>query len=364
MCYPWPAQQDGTILEVYRGFNASWTNVSKYFDSPSAINQSMLTYCNETRLMIQSAMETYLNVTGAGLCEGSGFPNFPLTFAVMAHSQGDVTFQGLPGDWEGIVSIDGKVTRGRCFDTYFWYSPSCRHAPEQCVAWVTAGNGWELEGAMQKASAFNMPLALAVAGSWTYYTKLPLDVASTFYWWVPDNTFLNLNPTRVAFPPFDRRASEQGDRRQEQEALSVDKYGSSDLNLIAPAVESFLSALVLDINVVNAILKDQLDTGASDWHVATWPMENHWRLLAQKARSSFACRPVVGSVPMKTPGVPGCRIQRHVLRSSVSTMRTAALDAPCRVLILAFTRTPGPSWTTEGIPRVSAASHAHQGLSR
>ena len=175
----------------------------------------------------------------------------------------------LPGDWEGIEK-NGNKTRGKCFDKYFWYGPSCRAMPSRCVPWITGGSGWDLEGSMQRASAFNMPLALAVAASWSDYTKLPLQVASTFYWWVPDSTFLSLNPTHVAFPPFDRGALERGDRRGEQEAVSIDIYGSRDLNLIAPAVESFLSTLVLDIAAVNSILKDQLDTGDSDWDVATW----------------------------------------------------------------------------------------------
>ena len=246
------------ILEIYRGFNASWRNASKYFDSPSIIDTSMLTPCNGTRLMVEGAMETYLNITGWGA--GKGF----LHVMSMKGQQAS-----LPGDWEG-VEKNGNSTRGKCFDKYFWYGPSCRMTSSLCVPWITGGNGWDLEGSMQRATSFNMPLALAVAASWTDYTKLPLQVASTFFWWVPDSTFLSLNPTHVAFPPFDRRALERGDRRGEQEAVSIDIYGSRDLNLIAPAVESFLSALVLDIAAVNSILKDQLDTGDSDWDVAAW----------------------------------------------------------------------------------------------
>ena len=38
---------------------------------------------------------------------------------------------------------------------------------------------------MQKAAAWNMPLAPAVAKTWGDYTKLPLEIGSTFYWWAP-----------------------------------------------------------------------------------------------------------------------------------------------------------------------------------
>lgn len=38
---------------------------------------------------------------------------------------------------------------------------------------------------MQKSTAWNMPLAPVVAKNWSVYTYLPLQVRSTFYWWIP-----------------------------------------------------------------------------------------------------------------------------------------------------------------------------------
>jgi len=52
------------------------------------------------------------------------------------------------------------------------------------VPFFTAGNGWNLEETMQKATAWNMPLAPAVAKTWGNFTQLPLQIDSTFYWWV------------------------------------------------------------------------------------------------------------------------------------------------------------------------------------
>ena len=42
-------------MEFYRGFNVSWTEVDKYFESPSSINRDWLKPCVETRLMISEA---------------------------------------------------------------------------------------------------------------------------------------------------------------------------------------------------------------------------------------------------------------------------------------------------------------------
>ena len=52
------------------------------------------------------------------------------------------------------------------------------------MTFFTGGNGWNLEETMQKATAWNMPLAPAVAKTWGNFTQLPLQIDSTFYWWV------------------------------------------------------------------------------------------------------------------------------------------------------------------------------------
>eukprot|EP00913_Durusdinium_trenchii_P003767 g3488.t1 len=92
------------------------------------------------------------------------------------------------------------------------------------------------EETMQKATAWNMPLAPAVAKDWSTYTNLPMQVLSTFYWWVPDPTFINLKPMEIAFPPFDRQAFAAGDKRSSPSALTVDKYTSKDFLLKHPGV--------------------------------------------------------------------------------------------------------------------------------
>lgn len=69
-----------------------------------------------------------------------------------------------------------------CFCSFVMISP--QENPSQCVPFITGGSGWNLDETMQKATAWNMPITPAVAKDWTTYTKLPLQVRSTFYWWV------------------------------------------------------------------------------------------------------------------------------------------------------------------------------------
>ncbi|CAK9078696.1 unnamed protein product [Durusdinium trenchii] len=240
-------RDEGWILEFYRGYNVSWTNPAKYFDPLELINRSLLLPCNETRLLASEAMEFYASITG---------------------------------DWDGVeVEVPHRV-RGKCFGDYFWYPPGCRENPSQCVPFITGGSGWNLDETMQKATAWNMPITPAVAKDWTTYTKLPLQVRSTFYWWVPDPTFLRLKPVEISFPPFDRMATLRGDKRTAPSDMSLDKYVSKDLSVLAPEAQGLAEAFLLDLQTVNDMLLDLITTGDSYRDVACrWLRANEdlWR---------------------------------------------------------------------------------------
>lgn len=75
---------EGLNLDYYRGYNITWHDAAKYFDSPLALNTSDLLHCNDTRMMITSVMKYYAEQSG---------------------------------DWEGVV-VDGE-------DRPFWSQPPC-----------------------------------------------------------------------------------------------------------------------------------------------------------------------------------------------------------------------------------------------
>ena len=41
-----------------------------------------------------------------------------------------------------------------------------------------------------EATSFRMPIAWAVAKTWGDYTSIPMDLNVSFFWWIPDPTFL------------------------------------------------------------------------------------------------------------------------------------------------------------------------------
>ena len=90
----------------------------------------------------------------------------------MASTQGNVP----------LLKLEEFVDRGA--DGYFWLPPACR-ANEDCFAFFTGGTGWDIEGYMQKATAWNMPIAIAVAATWNDYITLPMDVKLAFQIYLP-----------------------------------------------------------------------------------------------------------------------------------------------------------------------------------
>ena len=85
-----------------------------------------------------------------------------------------------------------------------------------------------LDDTMQKAAAYDMPLAVGVARD---LTKLPFQKTMSFYSWSPDTTFWSLDPTRIIFPPNDFSAHLNGDKRTAGADSLVAKIVSQDWGL-------------------------------------------------------------------------------------------------------------------------------------
>lgn len=128
---------------------------------------------------------------------------------------------------------------------------------------------------MQKFTVFQMPVAIAVAASWTDYTTLPLSGDMPLYWWSPDPTFLELSPLVVKFPTHNSREFSQNILTSEASEAVVSSLVSQDLAILAPSVERFIDSIDLPQIHMDAILLDQKNTGDS-WENVTcrWMQAN------------------------------------------------------------------------------------------
>jgi len=125
-------------------------------------------------------------------------------------------------------------------------------------------------------------------------------VKSSFYWWQPDPTFLSLDAVRTLFEPFDRAAQGRGILLTDFEAISVDKYASFDLKSLAPTVYELLSAFSLDLNLVNKLMKDQMDSGDTPDVVACRWLKANKAIWEQWLPDPTECYPQFGLYNEKT----------------------------------------------------------------
>ena len=173
------------------------------------------------------------------------------------------------------IRVPEDVYSAKCNDGFWWAPPSCRQNTSQCIPWITAGSGWGAEVFMQKFTIFNMPVAIGIAATWTDYTTVPLSGDMAFFWWAPDPTFLDVDPMVMKWPPHNRREFGEGLLTSEDSEAVISTIVSRDLQVLAPAIESFMDNLQMPMRDMNAMLLDQKNTGDT-WQNVTcrWITDN------------------------------------------------------------------------------------------
>ena len=203
----------------------------KYFDNPSVVNKSEVMPCSQSFFYESDIMQSYLHFSG---------------------------------DTAGVITQPDGSLIGNCQDGYFWQSPACRSDPSTCIVYFTGGKGYSLTETMQKAAKWNMPMAIGVGATWSNFVQLPYKHKSLFYWWVPDPTFLEMNPMSSTFPEYNELEWQIGDQSSASSALPIHKIVSRDLSSLSPRLELFVDNFVIDLASLNKILSEQMSTG-DDW---------------------------------------------------------------------------------------------------
>ncbi|CAJ1400500.1 unnamed protein product [Effrenium voratum] len=207
---------EGLALSYYRNYNVSWHTPWKYFSGLESVDRNHLAPCNQTRFY--------------------------------SSSQDMKLYRDLTNDADGVDQLpDG--------------TPGCRANTSHCIPFFTGGTGWNIEEWMQKSTIWNMPIAVAVAVNWSMFTQLLLMHESSFYWWTPDPTFLELRPHAIVYPFFDEAAWSRGDMRTENYLQSIDKYVSKDLALLAPNVQELIANFRIDLKALNFLLLENKVSG-------------------------------------------------------------------------------------------------------
>ncbi|CAJ1377702.1 unnamed protein product, partial [Effrenium voratum] len=234
---------EGLALSYYRNYNVSWHTPWTYFTGLEAVDRKHLAPCNQTRFYSSSEdMKLYRELTN---------------------------------DADGVAQLPDGTWHAVCPDGFFWLPPGCRSNTSHCIPFFTGGTGWNIEEWMQKSTIWNMPIAVAVAVNWTMFTQLPLMHESSFYWWTPDPTFLELRPQAIVYPFNDEAAWSLGDKRTENYLQSIDKYVSKDLTLLAPNVQELIANFRIDLKALNFMLLENKVTGETMEDTACKWLKDH-----------------------------------------------------------------------------------------
>lgn len=271
--------QTGVILDHHKGYNRSHHNAKMFFDSVADIQLSELKLCSESELNNPSRMEPY------------------------AH---------FSGDTDGVVSSDIGVV-AKCPDGYWWPSPACRHDITECIPLITGGNGWRIQALMQWATAYEMPLAVAVAKAWGNYVELISTKRVLFYWWVPDSTFIQMQPHQIHFPRHNPKEWAAGDKKTSLASSYIANMVSADLATKAPKVRSFMlnvrfSLLEIQAMLMDISLGDSKEKVACEWIKDNMDVWKEWIPVSTKCLAGFGMVDSEGEYLSDRENATGCDI--------------------------------------------------------
>lgn len=251
---------NGLVLDHHKSYNRSHHNAKQFFDSVSDLPLAGVYRCNESELANPSRIDPYVQ-----------FSN----------------------DADGAVKTDDGYI-AKCVDKHWWVSPACRDSISECIPLLTGGIGWRLQALMQWAAAYDMPVAIAVVAEWSAYVNLISTKKVLFYWWLPDSTFINLQPYQVLFPRHNPNQWAIGDKKTSLATSPISNMVSADLSRKASKVHDFVSKVRFSLLEVQELLlqstQDQNYTYqdvACKWVQDSVPTWSGWIPVSTHCREGF-----------------------------------------------------------------------------
>ena len=247
-------QSSGLTLDYYRTYNASLSHagaVRALFDSVDDVLQPDMVACDRA---------------------GSNWVQHEILAEYVRWS----------GDVAGVQEVGGTTSPkyvAKCHDNRWWPAPACRHDISECIPLLTSGSyGWLLPSFMHRSAAYALPVALGIVGDFERYQYYVRSLKVLFYWWIPDGTFIAMNPEVVLFPRFSAAEWAEGNRRTEPASTQILKLVSADLQQKSPLMHATLSALTFDRDDVQSAIGD-LDRNSSYEVACSWlRRDSRWRL--------------------------------------------------------------------------------------
>ncbi|CAK9008661.1 unnamed protein product [Durusdinium trenchii] len=239
-------EHSGIALEYYKSYNVSHNNVKQYFDSLGDVSKNELKLCNTTDFNNPQRIGNYLLYTG---------------------------------DYDGVeVQPDGSYF-AKCFDGYWWAAPACRQNTTECLPVISAGNGWRLQAIMHWVSVYGFPAAVGISDQWSDFVKHVENTRALHYWWVPDSTFIEMQPHQLTFPRHSRSEWLRGDKKSGAAGTYIANMVSSNLVSKASKVSEFVGNINFELQEVQDLLLEFRRTGNKFEVACRWinQLQERWK---------------------------------------------------------------------------------------
>ena len=238
----------GLALDFYKNYNITFHSPKGYFGHVNDLNPEDFFLCDVADLEFRNAqrMSDYVRYTG---------------------------------DLDGVTRLENGNYVARCPDNRFWLAPSCRQNSSNCIPLLAAGNGWIVDAMMQWSTVYGFPVAVGIAASWDLFVANVVRTQSLFYWWMPDATFLHLDPSYIVLPPHSPLEWSQGNLRTAGSQNYISKLVSPEIRAFAPSVRVFLQNMKLELGDITELLMEVASGRSTFETVCSWISANtvRWR---------------------------------------------------------------------------------------
>ena len=130
-----------------------------------------------------------------------------------------------------------------------------------------------------RSTVYGFPVAIGIAASWDLFVANVVRTQSLFYWWMPDATFLHLDPSYIVLPPHSPLEWSQGNLRTAGSQNYVSKLVSPEIRAFAPSVRVFLQNMKLELGDITELLMEVASGRSTFETVCSWISANtvRWR---------------------------------------------------------------------------------------
>lgn len=266
----------GLALDFYKSYNTTRDDPKKYFDHVQNISLDELLLCNESNFFVDSYMRNYIKFSG---------------------------------DVDGVLEQNGSFV-AKCVHGRWWMAPTCRASFPECIPLFTAGNGWSLQSLMQWATAYSIPAALAISSSYSNWITHVETHRSLWYWWIPDSTFIEMEPEQVILPRHSPSGWARGDKSTGATGSYIGKMVSANLYSKASRVEEFVSSVLMELGEIMDLLlkakRSSMKEAACDWIRLNRDKWEEWVTIETSCTAGFGLVDVEGQFLANRSGASTC----------------------------------------------------------